>query len=71
VGGHERGSKEVASSVEVGLSLPFVRSYLGVRERPLAGDDVSFGLSLLLLSLVRRTQPREQEHLIPRGGFDL
>jgi hypothetical protein len=57
VGGHERGSGEAAWSAEESLPLPFVRSYLGVSERPRAGDDASCELLLFLSSLVQRTQP--------------
>ena len=68
--GHEGGWREAASSAGLNLPLPFVRSYFGVSERPRTGDDKSCG-SLFLLSLVQRLQPREQEHLVLRGGFGL
>jgi hypothetical protein len=69
--GHERDSGEAAWSAGLNLPLPFVRSYFGVVERPRAGDDASFGLSLFLSSLVQQTQPRAQEHLVRRVGLDL
>jgi len=60
--GYEGGSREV---VGMGLLLLFVRSSLGVRERPRGGgDEVLSMFSLSLLPLLQQAQPQEQEHMV-------
>jgi hypothetical protein len=60
-----------AGRASTGFPAPFVRSYLGVRERPRTGVGTVEGSALSLASLPQHIQPQlqSQPDLVARGGM--